>query len=253
MDQSSDAEIKVSQMWEEARSQMNALDPATVNWKKSSELPATTIKKIMRSEETLLSNSSDDYAEVETSAQEKQKNFMIAAEAPILMAKACEFMIQELTIRAWYHTEKTNKKILSRCNVHDAVADSDVYDFLIDIIKPTSNSNWDYNQLTLPDRDSSYFYCNPYPHDHGPSIATQLHTAETSITYSGNISAEDATQSTNKVSFDTVIDNNCSVNYDATTNANLLLDSVPEPLEKKLRIIPPTCEEELNSLESFFD
>jgi hypothetical protein len=27
MDQSSDAEIKVSQMWEEARSQMNALDP----------------------------------------------------------------------------------------------------------------------------------------------------------------------------------------------------------------------------------
>jgi hypothetical protein len=232
---------------------------ATVNWKKSSKLPATTIKKIMRSEETLLSNSSNDYAELETSlskqsyptsAQEQQTNFMIAAEAPILMGKACEFMIQELTIRAWYHTEKTNKKILSRCNVHDAVADSDVYDFLIDIIKPTSNSNLDYHQLTLSGRDSSYFYCNPYPHDDGSSLVMQLHTAETSITYSGNTSAADATLSANKVSFDTVIDNNCSISY-GTATANLLLDSVPDPLEKKLRIIPPTCVEELNSVDSF--
>jgi hypothetical protein len=164
----------------------------------------------MKSEETLLTNSSDFYAQYEPSlskpihlplAPEQQVNFMIAAVAPILMGKACELMIQELTIRAWYHTEKTNRRTLSRSDVHAAVADSGDYDFLIDIIKPTSNSTPDYYQVTLPNADSSTRSSdscgNSYPHGHGSSFARPLHHAETIITNSGGISEAGAIQPTN--------------------------------------------------------
>jgi len=59
---------------------------------------------------------------------------MIAGEAPVLLGKACELMIQELTTRAWYHTEKYRRKTLQKQDLLAAVADSDVYDFLIDIL-----------------------------------------------------------------------------------------------------------------------
>ena len=37
---------------------------------------------------------------------------MISAEAPVMFAKACEFFILELTMRAWNHAEE-NKVCLS--------------------------------------------------------------------------------------------------------------------------------------------
>lgn len=60
--------------------------------------------------------------------------FMIAGEAPVLLGKACELMIREVTKRAWSHTEKSRRRTLQRQDVHAAVAESDVYDFLIDIV-----------------------------------------------------------------------------------------------------------------------
>lgn len=216
----------------------------------------------MKSEETLLTTSSDFYAEYEPSlskqihlplALEQQTNFMIAAEVPILMGKACEFMIQELTIRAWYHTETTNRKTLSRSDVQAAVADYDVYDFLIDIIKPTSNSTVDYYQITLPDADSSTrssdLYCNSYPRGHGSSFAIPLHHAETIITNSGNNSEADAIQATNKFFFDTAVTDDTSCIHNDTSAANM--DSFSVPTKKKPRIIPPTGDEEMNAVDLF--
>lgn len=37
---------------------------------------------------------------------------MISAEAPIIFAKAAEMFIQEVTIRAWLHTEENKRRTL---------------------------------------------------------------------------------------------------------------------------------------------
>ncbi len=37
---------------------------------------------------------------------------MISAEAPIIFAKAAELFIQELTLRAWVHTEENKRRTL---------------------------------------------------------------------------------------------------------------------------------------------
>ena len=61
---------------------------------------------------------------------------MISAEAPILFAKAAEFFIREITLRAWIHTERNKRRTLQRSDITLAVADGDTdqFDFLIDIV-----------------------------------------------------------------------------------------------------------------------
>lgn len=71
---------------------------------------------------------------------------MISAEAPIIFAKAAEIFIQEVTIRAWLHTEENKRRTLQRNDVALAVSKYDQFDFLIDIvpreeIKPTTTAN----------------------------------------------------------------------------------------------------------------
>jgi len=62
---------------------------------------------------------------------------MIATDAPILMCKAAEMIIKELTIRAWRYTKIDKKCTLMTQHVHNAVMESEVYDFLIDVISRT--------------------------------------------------------------------------------------------------------------------
>lgn len=59
---------------------------------------------------------------------------MIAAEAPLLFAKACEIFIQELTLRAWIHTEDNKRRTLQRSDIATAISRYDQFDFLIDIV-----------------------------------------------------------------------------------------------------------------------
>jgi len=62
----------------------------------SPELPLARIKKIMKLDEGV-------------------KSQMISGEVPILFAKAIEMFIEELTLRAWYFTEDSKRKILQVC------------------------------------------------------------------------------------------------------------------------------------------
>ena len=117
---------------------------ASENWK-AQVLPLARIKKIMKSEEAV-------YAELERERMQQQNQqsaangsgtnsnqtpstpntrFMIAGEAPILLGKACELLIKELTVRAWRHTERNRRRTLQRQDVHAAVGESEVYDFFL--------------------------------------------------------------------------------------------------------------------------
>ena len=69
---------------------------------------------------------------------------MISAEAPILFAKGCDIFITELTMRAWIHAEENKRRTLQRSDIASALAKSDMFDFLIDIVpreEPASHGN----------------------------------------------------------------------------------------------------------------
>jgi histone H3/H4 len=84
-----------------------------VNDFKNHQLPLARIKKIMKSDEDVK---------------------MIAAEAPVLFAKACEMFILELTLRSWIHTEENKRRTLQRNDIAGAITRGDIFDFLVDIV-----------------------------------------------------------------------------------------------------------------------
>lgn len=59
---------------------------------------------------------------------------MISAEAPVLFAKACEFFILEMTLRAWNAAEESKRRTLTRQDVSTAVSRTEVWDFLADTV-----------------------------------------------------------------------------------------------------------------------
>lgn len=65
---------------------------------------------------------------------------MISAEAPILFAKGCDIFITELTMRAWIHAEDNKRRTLQRSDIAAALAKSDMFDFLIDIVPREESS-----------------------------------------------------------------------------------------------------------------
>ncbi|CAL4997387.1 unnamed protein product [Urochloa decumbens] len=84
-------------------------------------LPLARIKKIMKADEDVK---------------------MIAAEAPVVFAKACEMFILELTLRAWLHTEGTKRRTMQRSDVSAAIIANEMFDFLMDVA-PTEEHNGD--------------------------------------------------------------------------------------------------------------
>jgi nuclear transcription factor Y gamma len=91
---------------------INHLESDTHDYK-IHQLPLARIKKVMKAD-----------PEVK----------MISAEAPILFAKGCDIFITELTMRAWIHAEENKRRTLQRSDIASALAKSDMFDFLIDIV-----------------------------------------------------------------------------------------------------------------------
>ncbi|CAM6116721.1 unnamed protein product [Calypogeia fissa] len=93
--------------------QQQSQEMEQVNEFKNHQLPLARIKKIMKSDEDVK---------------------MIAAEAPVLFAKACEMFILELTLRSWIHTEENKRRTLQRNDIAGAITRGDIFDFLVDIV-----------------------------------------------------------------------------------------------------------------------
>ncbi|KAL0919455.1 hypothetical protein M5K25_011550 [Dendrobium thyrsiflorum] len=63
---------------------------------------------------------------------------MIAGEAPVVFARACEMFILELTYKGWTHAEKNKRRSLKKNDIVAAISQTDIFDFLVDIIVPTT-------------------------------------------------------------------------------------------------------------------
>ena len=103
----------MEQFWKQQVSRIEELNRGSQEFKLH-PLPLARIKKIMKLDEDNVK--------------------MISADAPVLLAKACEIFILELTLRSWTHTEQSRRRTLQRNDVSKAVAQSDMMDFLIDIV-----------------------------------------------------------------------------------------------------------------------
>lgn len=95
----------------EAAETSGHLDPNS--FKTNNDLPLARIKRIMKSDEDVR---------------------MIRAETPVLFAKACELFILELTIRAWCFADKNKRRNLHKEDVQAAVAHTEIFDFLVEVI-----------------------------------------------------------------------------------------------------------------------
>lgn len=85
---------------------------------------------------------------------------MIAAEAPVLFAKACEMFILELTLRSWIHTEENKRRTLQRNDIAGAITRGDIFDFLVDIV-PRDEIKVSYKYLILTFTTSVKNFDNP--------------------------------------------------------------------------------------------
>ncbi|KAL9320863.1 hypothetical protein ACSQ67_012702 [Phaseolus vulgaris] len=114
---------------------------------KSHSLPLARIRKIMKFDEDVK---------------------MVSTEATMLLAKACELFIMELTMRAWANVEDDKRRIIQKTDISSAISMSDVFDFLVDTvprddtvtvghqllagIAPTPNQNAPYPYMSIPDQ-----------------------------------------------------------------------------------------------------
>ena len=85
---------------------------------------------------------------------------MISAEAPILFAKGCDIFITELTMRAWIHAEENKRRTLQRSDIASALAKSDMFDFLIDIV-PREDATPQHKRRTDFTPSGSYQVADP--------------------------------------------------------------------------------------------
>ncbi|KAJ8641935.1 hypothetical protein MRB53_018629 [Persea americana] len=59
---------------------------------------------------------------------------MVSADAPVLLAKACELFIMELTLISWLHAEEEKRRTVRRSDLEDAIRHKETFHFLDDAI-----------------------------------------------------------------------------------------------------------------------
>ena len=104
---------QLDQFWDKQMKDIVHLCETNKGFKNHNDLPLARIKRIMKSDEDVR---------------------MIRAEAPVLFAKACELFILELTLRSSAYSEKTERRNLQKNDIMAALANTDIFDFLHDVL-----------------------------------------------------------------------------------------------------------------------
>uniref|UniRef100_A0A6M2DHT0 Nuclear transcription factor Y subunit gamma n=1 Tax=Xenopsylla cheopis TaxID=163159 RepID=A0A6M2DHT0_XENCH len=132
-----EAQASLANFWPKILEDVNKITPEDF---KHQSLPLARIKKIMKLDGDVK---------------------MISAEAPMLFAKAAEIFINELTLRAWIHTEDNKRRTLQRNDIAMAIAMYDQFDFLIDIVPrdeiKTSKPREDSSSRILTSEQIQYY------------------------------------------------------------------------------------------------
>ena len=104
----------LDKFWKEQLHSVQELKGQTEqDFKTHNDLPLARIKRIMKSDEDVR---------------------MISAEAPVLIAKACELFILDLSIRSWNYSQLHKRRTLQKEDIREAIQKTDIFDFLVDVI-----------------------------------------------------------------------------------------------------------------------
>ena len=106
-------EQQLEKFWDQQMKDVVHLCATNSDFKNHNDLPLARIKRIMKSDEDVR---------------------MIRAEAPVLFAKACELFILELTVRSSAFSEQTERRNLQKTDILHALAHTDIFDFLYDVL-----------------------------------------------------------------------------------------------------------------------
>ncbi|KAL1915558.1 uncharacterized protein VTP21DRAFT_6682 [Calcarisporiella thermophila] len=143
----------IQNFWQQ---QIAEIQHGQFDFKVQQQLPLARIKKVMKSDEDVK---------------------MISAEAPILFAKGCDIFITELTLRAWIHAEENKRRTLQRSDIAAAISQSDMFDFLIDIVPREEASQGPGTKTKNPGSDVDYraMMGDQYAHHYGYSLPGGAH------------------------------------------------------------------------------
>ena len=172
------------------------------------ELQQLTEESEENSSHSRSNNHNDDSGNAEHDRRYRY-NFMIANEVPYVMAKAAEMFIRDITTRAWIHTDNNRRKTIQKPDIIHATSDTEMYDFLIDVIphltdvSNTNNSNTSTSATTATSSaapntthnyytttaatstpvmyDMSLFNTNSLIQHQAPTTTTQLPSARTDV------------------------------------------------------------------------
>ncbi|BAM39091.1 nuclear transcription factor Y subunit C-2 [Theileria orientalis strain Shintoku] len=75
-------------------------------------------------------------ARVKKIMKEGEHKGMISSDAPVVLAKACELLIRDLTLQSWTCTQMTKRCTLQRQDIISAIFRCSIYSFLLDILPP---------------------------------------------------------------------------------------------------------------------
>ncbi|XP_023638801.1 nuclear transcription factor Y subunit C-10 [Capsella rubella] len=80
---------------------------------KKPDLPLATVKRVMKSDPNVK---------------------MVSWKGPVLLAKASEMFIQEVTLRAWRQTQSRSRTTIRSCDIHAALRSSVIYNELVNLL-----------------------------------------------------------------------------------------------------------------------
>ncbi|KAB8082529.1 hypothetical protein EE612_004432 [Oryza sativa] len=67
-------------------------------------------------------------------ASSQKGNMMMSFDMPAFLSKMCELFVQELAVRAWASAQSHNRCIILDTDIAEAIASTESYDFLVDIL-----------------------------------------------------------------------------------------------------------------------
>uniref|UniRef100_A0A0E0JI66 Core Histone H2A/H2B/H3 domain-containing protein n=1 Tax=Oryza punctata TaxID=4537 RepID=A0A0E0JI66_ORYPU len=95
-------------------------------------------------------------------ASSQKGNMMMTFDMPAFLSKMCELFVQELAVRAWACAQSHNRCIILDTDIAEAIASTESYDFLVDILhnhrvkqKSTPCSTLTTKRCRLVDKPSS--------------------------------------------------------------------------------------------------
>ena len=105
--------------WKREADLIQNIDPSRSEMFKNDAAPLARIKKIMKLNPNVC---------------------LIGSEVPVVLVKACELFMRDLTMRTWTETEERKRKTLGLGDLETACRRDEVFDFLIDftsdVVKP---------------------------------------------------------------------------------------------------------------------